>query len=424
MKRPIILIALTALAPLAAFAQVGTDAGAYVPPRVTLADSNELNAGAGTVIVKVLVKADGVAQVQGVVSSTNRDLNHTALDIARHSRYKAATKGGVPVVSLFEVTLNFKGNGLSRYETIIGTGAYERAKGELQVYLVKHPNDQRAQLDLGLAESFIGDNAGAVAAFEKAGPIPNKFQSVAGKAYGTRAVALVKDQQYADALVYAKKAALLQPGYQSFDNLGSVELKAGDAASAAADLEKARASAITEKASDRRRASIAVKLAAAYVARGDLGQAKAYAAEAQHFDPTETQGYMAVENAYADQAAAALKDNRNSDAASLYEQAAAISLTDKAMLYSNAAAAYLREKPKAANDKAKADADKALAVDAHSAQANYVAGVAAANQGKRREALAYLNTADAAAKASTDVVLTDSIEKAIQQLNPPRKKRK
>ena len=424
MKRPIILVALTALVPLAAFAQVGTDSGAYVPPRVKLSDTSALNSGSGTVVVKVLVKADGLSEVKGVVSSTNPDLNRTALDIARHSRYVAGTKGGVPVVSLFEVTLNFKGNGLSRYETIIGTGAYERAKGELQVYLVKHPNDERAQLDLGLAESFIGDSAGAVAAFEKAGSIPEKFRTVAGKAYGTRAIALMNDQKFPDALVFAKKAALLQPGYQAYDNLGTVELKAGDAASAAADLEKARAMAITEIASGRRRASIAAKLTAAYVVRGDLGQAKAYAAEAQRLDPSETRGYMAVENAYSDQAASALKDNRNADAALLYEQAAAISLSDKAMLYSNAAAAYLREKPKPANDKAKAEADKALAIDPHSAQANYVAGVAAANQGKRREALAYLNAADATAKAGSDVVLTDSIEKAIQQVNGPRKKRK
>jgi tetratricopeptide (TPR) repeat protein len=424
MKRSFILSAVIALSPLAAFAQAGTDAGAYVPPQVKLVDTGLLSTGSGTVVVKVLVQADGAAYVQGIASSTNHDLDKGALDIARRSTYKAATKGGVPIVSLYEVTLHFTGNGLSRYETIIGSGAYGRAKRELQVYLGKHPDDARAQLDLGLAESFTGDDAGAVAAFEKAGSIPEKFKDIAAKAYGTRAVALLKEQKYADALVLAKKAAALRPGYQAYDNLGLAELKTGDTASAAADFEKARALAATGKAPANLRATISANLAAVYAAKGNLGQAKAYAAEAQQIDPSMVEGYAALRNAYADQAAAALKDSRYADAAALYEQAAAVSPSDKAMLYSNAAFAYLQQKPKAANDKAKADADKALSIDAHSAGANYAAGIATANQGKRREALAYLNAADAAAKAGTDTALTENIEKTIEQLNGSGKKRK
>jgi len=79
---------------------------------------------------------------------------------------------------------------------------------------------------------------------------------------------------------------------------------------------------------------------------------------------------------------------------------------------------YLNLKPKPDNDKAKADADKALAVAPDNAVANYAAGIALANQaGKSKDALVYLNKADASAKSGNDTSLATAIENAIKQLN-------
>jgi tetratricopeptide (TPR) repeat protein len=425
MKQLLVLSVILAFTPLPAFAQAGTVAGVFVPPKVKLADTNMLNAGTGTVIVNVLVRANGTFRVEGVTHSTNPELNRIALDIARRSHYTPATKGRVPVVSLYKVRLNFSGNGLSRYETIIGTGAYSRAKGSLQGYLLKHPTDTRARFDLGLAEAFMGDDAGAVEAFEKAGPIPDKFKAVAGKAYASRAVALMKEKNYNDALPLAKKAVILAPNYQALGNLGFVELKTGDVASAVSDLVKARAAAAINKAPSERRADISVNLAAAYARQGDIPQAKAYAAEAAELDPADTAGYEAVRDAYAEQAETSLKASRYEEAGALYDQAAstAVAAASKATLYANAAFAYLQAKPKPASAHAKVEAEKALAIDPHHAGANFAEGIALADQGKRHEALTYLVVADTAAKAGTDPVLTQNIENAIARLNGSRKKR-
>jgi tetratricopeptide (TPR) repeat protein len=423
MKRVLLLSAVLALVPVVAFAQTGTVAGAYVPPHIKLANTNLLNVGTGTVVVKVFVRADGTFAVQGITQSTNHDLNPSALDIARHSTYTPATKGGVPVVSFYELRLNFTGNGLSRYEAIIGTGAYASAKSNLQTYLLKHPADVRARFDLGLAESFMGDDAGAVEAFEKAGPVPEQFKAVASKSYAAQAVTLIKAEKYDDALPLAKKAVLLSPSYQTLDNLGLVELKTGDTASALTDLDKARTLAALEKAPLDRRADIASNLAAVYARKGDLPEAKAYAAEAVQLDPSAVVGYAAVRGVYTDQAEVAMKAGHYTDAAALYEQAATVSPSDKATLYANAAFSYLKMKTRAASELAKADADKALAIDPHHAGANFAAGIALADQGKRREALAYLSIADVAAKNGTDSVLTQNIEKYIADLNGSKKKR-
>ena len=74
-------------------------------------------------------------------------------------------------------------------------------------------------------------------------------------------------------------------------------------------------------------------------------------------------------------------------------------------------------KPSAQPAKAKADADKALAIDANSPRANFLAGVALADQGNSKDALSYLNKADSAAKAANDTALVAQIEAAIKQLS-------
>ena len=78
---------------------------------------------------------------------------------------------------------------------------------------------------------------------------------------------------------------------------------------------------------------------------------------------------------------------------------------------------YLNMKPNADGPKAKAEADKALAIDPNNPRANFIAGVALADQGNSKDALTYLNKADGAAKAANDAGLADQIEAAIKQLS-------
>lgn len=391
----------------------------YVPPKVLkLATSSSPTLGPGTVVVEVLVRADGTFAVQRIIKSSNHENDQAALDIARRSSYKPASKAGMPIVSTYDVTLNFAGNGLNRYEQmIIGSGAYTRAKSELEIYVAKHPNDARARLDLGIAESFMNDSTNAVTSFDKAGVIPEKFKPIAAKAYSDRAFALSTSKNFEAALDPAKKAVQLAPGYETFNALAFAELGANDAKAAVPDFEKARALAESGKASPERRATILANLAAAYAKLGEQEKAKTFAAQAKHLDASAIGGYAAIEHEYVDQANTSMTAGKYAEAAALFEQAAEIAPSDVAVLYTNAAFAHLQEKPKAANDKAKIDADKALAMDAKNAGANFAAGIALANQGKRQDALAYLGKADQSAKVGKDAVLTANIEKTIQQLS-------
>ena len=63
----------------------------------------------------------------------------------------------------------------------------------------------------------------------------------------------------------------------------------------------------------------------------------------------------------------------------------------------------------------KAEADKALAIDPNDASANYVAGIALANQGDRSGAIPYLQKAKA--NAGPDAALGAQIESVLKNLN-------
>ena len=116
------------------------------------------------------------------------------------------------------------------------------------------------------------------------------------------------------------------------------------------------------------------------------------------------------------QAQTAQDAGKSADAAALFEQAAAAAPSQAATLYANAALAYLAVKPNPINDKAKTAADKALSIDANNAGANYAEGIVLANTNKAKDALTYLNRADAAAKQSNNASLATAVERAIKQL--------
>ncbi len=71
---------------------------------------------------------------------------------------------------------------------MIGAGNYSGAKGGLNAVYRGAPGRQAAHVDLGVANAFLLDYPAAAAAFDAAGPIPENYRAVAGKAYAEDAI--------------------------------------------------------------------------------------------------------------------------------------------------------------------------------------------------------------------------------------------
>lgn len=420
--------------PYAAIAGNGSE-NYYTPPKLKTQGTNATPAaGPGTVIVKVLVNKDGSAKVQGVVRSSNRADNAAALEIAKNSTYRPAVKGKAPQTAFYDYTLKFTGKGsgsvsdagdsgaaggLAQYEREIRAGNYGGAQAGLRAYVAQHPGDNKAQVDLGVASAYLNDATAAAAAFDKAGTIPDSYKAIAAKAYNDAAGEAFKKNDFAASVSVAKRAVALAPGPFTYNTLGTSEDAANDHTAAIADLEKARSLAAADsniKASER--AHIAVNLVSAYLNAGKPELAKPLVDEVAKLDPSQTGAQIFFANYYAKTATSQLAAGKSAEAAATYEQAAAAAPSQAAGSYVSAAFAYLKIKPNPDNDKAKVDADKAIALEPDNASANFAAGIALANQpGKTKDALAYLNKADASAKKGGDPSLTAAIENVIKQLS-------
>ncbi len=432
------LAALTLCTPLAARAQATPTY--YAPPKLARHGKNtSAIAGKGVVVVQVLVNKNGSFKVSKVLRSTNSSDNKAALEIARTSTYTPASRGSQKLTAFYDYSLRFtssgaasadqgsqggaagvgsRAGGAAKFEAMMRAGNYSGAQSGLRSYVADHPSDTRAQLELGIANTFLSDYAGAVDAFDKAGTIPNDAKGPAAKAYAENASALAKSGQNDKAVVSAKRAAELAPNFFTFNNLGSVEAAAGTNDAALADLEKARSLAgSTPHITGKERAQLDQNLEATYLANKDLDKAKAVAAEATQLDPGSDAPANIMANYYLKQSQALSQAGKASDAAALLESAAASApKAAQTRLYAQAAFAYLNAQPKPVNDKAKADADKALALSPDDPQANFAEGVALANTGNSKDALTYLNKADAAAKQAGNTQMATSIESVIKQL--------
>ncbi len=430
-------IAALALGPAPAPAANGTE-NYYTPPKLkTQGSSTSPVAGAGTVIVKVLVAKDGSAKVQGVVRSTNHADDAPALEIARTSTYRPATRGTLAQTAFYDFTLKFTTKGgsaslagdaggsgggggtLATFERQIRSGNYRSAQTGLSGYIAQHPDDTKAQVDLGVASAYLNDATAAATAFGKAGTIPGNYKPLAAKAYNDAAGEAYKKKEYAAAIVAAKHAVELVPGPFTYNTLGTAEDAANDHAAAVADLEKARTLAAADTAlKPADRAHIDVNLVSAYLGAGKPEAAKPLVDEVTKLDPAQTGAQVFFANYYSKTANDLVAAGKFAEGAATYEQAAVAAPSQAVASYVGAAFAYLKIKPNPANDKAKADADKALSIEPANAPANFAAGIALANQsGKTKDALVYLNKADASAKTGSDPSLTAAIETAIKQLN-------
>jgi hypothetical protein len=404
----------------------------YVPPKLLeQGRTTSTVAGPGSVKVQVLVRADGSAKVQGIIRSTNHGDDRAAVEIAKSSTYRAGLKDGKPILAFYDYELKFtgsgvaaqsgRGGGLRAYEMMMHAGNYQGARSLLQSYLVAHPGDRRAELDLGTADTLLDKSDEAVAAFDRAGQIPDSAKSLAAKAYSDAAVAQFGAKSYDAGLAQAKRAVQLAPSFATYNALGFGEYSRGDYAAATADLAKARTLGASQKATDRQRALVDVNLVSAYLAAGNLEGAKQVAAEVTKLEPSESGAQNALANYFVKKAQASTAAGKQADAAAIYEQGAVEVPSAAALLYAQAAVSHLNELPRPDNDRAKADADKALATDPDNAFANYAAGIALGNQGGHgKDALVYLQKADASAKKAGNANLASAIEKAINQLGGAR----
>jgi tetratricopeptide (TPR) repeat protein len=422
--------ALALAAPLASAAQIVY----YNPPKLLKQGKpTSAAAGAGVVVVQVLVNKDGTFAVQHVIRTTNAGDNAAALEIAKTSTYAPASRGPVKLTAFYDFTLKFASGGAAssdadtaassgadQYFRMITAGNYSAAQSGLRTYVAQHPGDAKGQLDLGIADTFLNAFDDAADAFDKAGTIPENYHALAAKAYSEASVAESKAGDKAAAVAHAKQAVALAPGPFTYNALGLAENQAGDDASAVAAFEKSRSLAQSDPSvKPPARAEIDANLVAVYLELGEPDRAKPVADEAKQLDPSGSSVQNVFANYYYKQGQAAAAAGKQDDAAAAYEQAAAASAqpAQAAQFYASAAAAYLSAKPTPENDKAKADADKALALDPDSAVANFAAGVALANESKTKDALVYLNKADVASKKGSDTNLTAQIESIIKQLS-------
>jgi len=424
--RPLAAVAAGAImlasAPLAAFAQTGTY---YTPPKlVKQATPTTPIAGTGSVTVQVFVKKTGQIGAVKVQKSTNHADDAVALEIARNSTYKPGMRDAKPIDAFYTMALKFSGTNvvndtgtssgqLVAANALIRAGKYAEAKTQIQSYLAAHPGDKDANALLGVADAFLDDNAGAAAAFDAAGTIPDRFKNVAAKAYSDAAVDALKAKNNDQAIALADKALALQQNVNTLFIQGTAYANAQRYPQAIADLEKAKSQATAGHADAQTLNSIDASLATAYILGGRVDQGIALGKALKLRDPSSTRVDDALASYYNQQAVAAMQAGKKDEAVNDLENAARAVPSRAVVLYVQAAN-VLSQGTTVDWKRVKAEADKALAVDGNDARANYVAGIALANGGDGKSAVPYLQKAKA--NAGSDASLNADIDAALKKL--------
>jgi len=442
-----IVASATAVAAAAAFALPANAqyANEFSPAKlVHQGTTSKAIAGSGTVVVQVQVNANGSHRVIKIIRSSNSGDNAAATDIANNSTYRPAHRGKKAVTAYYDFTLKFKGKSVAsnsetvargssaaKIDALIHQGKYDAAKTQLDAALAQNPNDPILNQELGTAEYFLADYPASAAAFDKVSTITKTFSQVAAQAYALAAVktASASPQQ---AVSYGKKAAQLAPGPNSYYALGTAELEAGDTSSAISDLNKAFTAVQADAKTDKKtKVAIASQLYAAYTKAGDTANAEKTLATIKQIDPNNTSVATLEGNRYIQAANEASKAGNHAEALKDFEQAAAVG-SPQIQVTAYAAAALeenallqSQKTPPSKDDyaKVKAYADKALAINANDALANYAEGVALTGEwvlgnksdaGLKAQALAALNKAKAAAQSAGNISLSLNIDNFIK----------
>jgi hypothetical protein len=417
--------------PVATSAQTAT-ATTYTPPKLLERGATSAAPGGnGSVTVQVFVKKDGSATVNKISKTSNAADNPAALEIAKTSKYKPALRNGKPVDAYYYYVLSFgsepvaaaaapAGSGTGPALTAIRAGKYDDAKGLLQTYLQAHPGDTDAYTLLGVANTFGGNLPDATAAFDKAGTIPDQYKALAEQAYEKNAGALLDDKKYADSITAAGHAIDVNPqSLQGYYVRGVAEANMQNDTAAIADLTKARAIASAAKSDTKTSVTLAYSLAIAQLDAGLYGEAATTAREVSQSDTARSgqinqRAYVAVSNA----AIALANAGKTADAVSRFESGASAFPAAAPGLIAQAATVLATDK-KPDWDKVKAEAGKALALNPNSGRAEFILGIAAANQKDPKGALDYMNKAKASTDYSSDASLAKQIDTALKQLNTP-----
>jgi len=414
--------------PLAADAQIS---GPYTPPKVLTRGTNTVQAaGAGSVTVKVLVKANGSIGSVSIVKSTNPGDNAAAIEVARTSKYAPGKHGGKPdPVTFYTYVLAFSGAGTSvdaldpnlqnetfnRANADLRAGKYEAAKGLLTAYLRAAPSDEHANLLLGVAEYYQNDLAGAAVAFDKSGTIPANFRSLAVDAYYKYGSAQLEAKNYPDAIAYAAKDIALTGAAGGYNLRGTAELESHQYDASIADLEKARA--LSTSAPSHSQAIVLANLGTAYAASGQTDKAVEISKQVKALDPSVTNVDDAIAQVVADKANAAVAKGDYAGAAQILD-AAAPAVGKQAVAFYDSASMDQLKAPKPDWKALKAEADKALAIDGNDVEANYVAGYALSQQNDFKGANTYFVRAQTAVKNGakvSDPTLPGKIDEAVKQ---------
>ena len=298
-------------------------------------------------------------------------------------------------------------------EALIRAAKYADAKALLQAYLATASGDTDALLLLAVADEYLDDSAGAVAAFDIVGTIPERFRLVALKAYADAAVDRMKAKDNARAIALATKSIALQRNVNNLFIRGTAYANAQKYPEAIADLERAKAMAVAGKADSATLEAIDASLVTSYLFGGFSAKGLALARDLKKHSPSSTRVDDSLAAYYNQLALTALKAGKKDQAVADLEKAAVMVPSRAVVLYVQAANVLSAGTP--INWKrVKAEADKALAIDPKDPRANYVAGISVANAGDRANALPYLQRAKM--NAGSDAALNADIDAAIARL--------
>ena len=398
----------------------------YSPPKIIKQGTNTSPVVAkGSVQLKVFVHKNGSVGSVEIEKSTNHGDDAAATEIAKSSSYKPGARDGKPIDAYYTLALKFKGPGgtadtgasghgeIAQANALIRAAKYQEAKTQLQAYLTGHAGDRDAEALLGVSDAFLNDNAGAAAAFDAAGSIPDRFKAVAAKAYADAAVDALKAKNNEQAIALSNKALALQQNVNTLYIQGTAYANAQNYPQAIADFEKAKAQATAGKADTATLNAIDGGLVTAYLFGGQTDKGLALAKDLKRRDPSNTRIDDTLA-AYYNQQAATLMQAGKKDQAVASLEAAAQAIPSRAVVLYTQAANVLASGTTPDWKRVKAEADKALAIDPNNAQANFVAGVSLGNSGDKTGAIALIQKAKA--NAGTDTKLSADADTALKQL--------
>ncbi|MDQ6933533.1 MAG: TonB family protein, partial [Candidatus Eremiobacteraeota bacterium] len=392
LKASLVIAAVAYALPAAAATSNAVKFNYYFPPKlVKRASPTVAVGGSGRVIVQVQVNANGSFKVTRIIKSTNHGDDAAALDIARRSTYKAATRGGKPLTAFYDFTLRFSGGsvsssgddtsgsssagaGASSIGRMLHSGNYAGAKTAATAYLAANPQNAIVQAQLGVANTFTNDYSSAVAAFDKAGTIPKVYQSVAGHAYASQASTLSQTDPAAS-LKVAQRGVAVSQDLETLNALGTAQMAAKDYPAAVVSFERARSMAASVPKLDRKtKLTLDGNLITAYLKNSQLDKATEVRQGDAAIDPSGDLSAQFVAY-YQQQSRDYDSAKKYNEAVAALENAAAASPKYAVTNYANASFEMTRlDKPDF--DRMKVDADKALAIDPNDPLANFAEGVA------------------------------------------------